>query len=185
MRECSQTQACQNWGQRPLWCQKRRRRGRLGPDWSEVVGTRCTCRKRPLQWLHHLPLQRFLHSVWCSSSCPQDAKTAAWAPREIPGRGYEIACDTDVAQLLKPLWEVAPAAFLTKGVKVFRLGMVGSRDGKQYWMRPVRAVEVLVPPRVRSGKGGVEVSGGCSQGERTVGCQNLEVPGIKRPQGTW
>ena len=52
-----------------------------------------------------------------------------------------------------------PCSILTKGVKVFRLGMLGSRDGKQYWMRPFRAVEVLVPPRARSGKGSVEESG--------------------------
>ena len=108
-------------------------------------------------------------------------KTAAWAPREIPGRGYEIACDTDVAQLLKPLWEVAPAAFLTKGVKVFRLGMLGSRDGKQYWMRPFRAVEVLVPPRVRSGKGGVEESGRSSGSD--VNTESGRSSGIDHKDG--
>ena len=108
-------------------------------------------------------------------------KTAAWAPREIPGRGYEIACDTDVAQLLKPLWEVAPAAFLTQGVKVFRLGMLGSRDGKQYWMRPFRAVEVLVPPRVRSGKGGVEESGRSSGSD--VNTESGRSSGIDHKDG--
>ena len=45
---------------------------------------------------------------------------------------------------------------------MLRWGIRGSRDGKQYWMRPFQAVQVIGPPRVRSGKEGGEESGRAS-----------------------
>jgi hypothetical protein len=89
-------------------------------------------------------------------------KQAAWAPKEVPGRGYEIACDINLAKVLKPLWEAAPAAFLTKPVSVFRLGMQDTFDGQRYCMLPVTTTEVLVPPRSHKGKGGHEEGCGSS-----------------------
>ena len=80
-------------------------------------------------------------------------KQASWAPKEVPGRGYEIACGVNLAKVLKPLREAASAAFMTKTVGVFRLGMRGTFDGSRYWMRPVKTTEVLVPPRSHKGKG--------------------------------
>ena len=48
---------------------------------------------------------------------------AAYRPASLRGQGFEVPRNVDLAQGLKPLWEVAPALFLTGKVDVFRLRM--------------------------------------------------------------
>ena len=106
--------------------------------------------------------------------------------------GYEIPCDINLAKVLKPLWEAAPAAFLTQPVNVFRLGMQGTFEGRRYWMRPVKTTEVLVPPRSHKGQGDHEEgcrsndsgvdgesgrSSGCGTGTASEGCISLASTG--------
>ena len=77
---------------------------------------------------------------------------AAYLPARARGSGFQVPRNIDLAQSLKPLWEVAPAVFLAGKVTVFRLRMrVGSSDGS-YWLQPLQATEVVQPPRRRRSK---------------------------------
>ena len=72
---------------------------------------------------------------------------AAYLPACIPGEGFQVPRNIDLAQGLKPLWQVAPAVFLAHKVSVFRLRMkVASSDGSN-WMQPLQATEVVQTPR--------------------------------------
>ena len=95
-------------------------------------------------------------------------------PGSLHGQGFQIPRDIDLAQVLKPLWEAAPAAFLAGQVSVFRLRMKVVLSGKSYWMQPTKATKVVLPPRrprpiangsVRSSGLGKHVS--CSSEEDT------------------
>ena len=72
---------------------------------------------------------------------------AAYLLGSLRGQGYQVPCDIDLSQGLKPLWEVAPAVFLTGKVSVFRLRMKVVLSEKSYWLQPRTATPVLKQPR--------------------------------------
>ena len=71
--------------------------------------------KRPLQRLQKRPLQRF--QLQCSELfflSRQPDTIRQHIRQRICGLGFQVPLDIDLAQLLKPLWEVAPAVFFER-----------------------------------------------------------------------
>ena len=107
---------------------------------------------------------------------------AAYLPARVQGQGFQVPRNIDLAECLKPLWEVAPAAFLagTGKVSVFRLRMkLASSDGS-YWMQPMQATPVAQPPRRRKPKANAAdrssklVDNGSSSGSDTHSAQSKD-----------
>ena len=99
---------------------------------------------------------------------------AAYLPDSLRGQGFQVPRDVDLAQGLKPLWDVAPAVFLTGKVSVFRLRMKVVLSEKSYWMQPTKATPVLkqrrrcrpkVKAAARSSK--LDENGSCSSDSDT------------------
>ena len=76
----------------------------------------------------------------------------AYLPVSLQGQGFEVPRNIDLAQGLKPLWEVVPAVFLAGQVSVFRLRMKVVLSDTSYWMQPTRATPVVQQPRRRRQK---------------------------------
>ena len=76
----------------------------------------------------------------------------AYLPVSLQGQGFEVPRNIDLAQGLKPLWEVVPAVFLAGQVSVFRLRMKVVLSDTSYWMRPTKATPVVQQPRRRRQK---------------------------------
>ena len=77
---------------------------------------------------------------------------AAFAPREVMNRGFQVPCSIDLSTALKPLWEAVPACYLQKAVEVFELQMQCVFSENTYWLHPIQATRAVAPKPKRKSR---------------------------------